>query len=749
MASKYDWDFIRPLDQTASIQAMTQGNQQVQTGLQGISDAISGYATDIKQRNTDEILNALYQAQTTADLPDAMNAANALRQKYGRSVDQGMLRREIDARGTTLNQRDVQALQLQNAQAQQAALPAVRDMAIARMRAAGATPDEIAAVGAMQGIDPSALAANAVSDAQYRQKYNRGVVEFEKTFNAGRADAKWQQNHLTTEANRAQANNDRNYNLQAIGTASTIAGNLEQPGGSYWVEGPDGLVEVSTSGVSKGQAFGAALGLVGGEGGSSYNVASKFGNGTLNRSQAGIRGFRNNNPGNLNYAGQRGAKRENGNGRFASFNTPEEGLAAMGRQLDLHFKGTSTIAKSRYGGKSMDTIEKIISAWAPPEDGNNTEKYIADVSKSLGIGKNQKLDLNDTKLKASLMHSIIQSENGSVPYTQAQLYAGAGGKAGSSSAQASSAIGLPTSGVASKTMSGNINEYRNAITKLNNDYTKAQAAAQSTGGLANSGKNIDTWLASKGEFSLSGGSTNPVFTDAADIAAMARANPAFMKLDGKSQNAILEGTYGFVNSAGTMQRVKNSEITKFIKNETDTAVRNGANQHKAALEAQFETSYQKIANSFTDAGQQPPSREAVRNILNPQNKQTQQKSTQPPAQTADQIKKQQEADKAKREAAEAAKRKADGQGYIDRINNLDRERKEKDAREKAAKDKAKADEAARAKAKREEQERIRKATNIAQGNMSRGGIALRPGSTMSNIQSMTPQQINEFLKNRR
>ena len=169
MASKYDWDFIRPLDQTASIQAMTQGNQQVQTGLQGISDAISGYATDIKQRNTDEILNALYQSQTTAELPDAMNAVNDLRQKYGRSVDQGMLRREIDARGTTLNQRDVQALQLQNAQAQQAALPAVRDMAIARMRAAGATPDEIAAVGAMQGLDPSALAGNAVSDAQYRQ----------------------------------------------------------------------------------------------------------------------------------------------------------------------------------------------------------------------------------------------------------------------------------------------------------------------------------------------------------------------------------------------------------------------------------------------------------------------------------------------------------------------------------------------------------------------------------------------------
>ena len=85
--SKYDWDFIRPLDQTANIAALSQGNQQINAGLQGVGEAVTGYADAIKQRNTDSILNALSQAQTSAQLPDAMNAVQALQQQYGRGYD--------------------------------------------------------------------------------------------------------------------------------------------------------------------------------------------------------------------------------------------------------------------------------------------------------------------------------------------------------------------------------------------------------------------------------------------------------------------------------------------------------------------------------------------------------------------------------------------------------------------------------------------------------------------------------------
>ena len=58
--AKYDWEFIKPLDQSAAIANMAYGNKQITDGLQGMVGAVTGLADTYKQRNTDEILNALY-----------------------------------------------------------------------------------------------------------------------------------------------------------------------------------------------------------------------------------------------------------------------------------------------------------------------------------------------------------------------------------------------------------------------------------------------------------------------------------------------------------------------------------------------------------------------------------------------------------------------------------------------------------------------------------------------------------------
>ena len=42
--SNYDWQFIRPLDQTPNIAAMNPGNQQIQQGLAAIGNSAVGYA---------------------------------------------------------------------------------------------------------------------------------------------------------------------------------------------------------------------------------------------------------------------------------------------------------------------------------------------------------------------------------------------------------------------------------------------------------------------------------------------------------------------------------------------------------------------------------------------------------------------------------------------------------------------------------------------------------------------------------
>lgn len=132
------------------------------------------------------------------------------------------------------------------------------------------------------------------------------------------------------------------------------------------------------------------------------------------------KGIRNNNPGNLEFHGQAGATSD---GRFARFATSGEGLFAMVAQL------------TRYNERGLNTIEKVITQWAPPrrKDGkleNNTAAYIDDVSKRMGLGPNQKLNLKDADVLSKLMGSIIGHENGGKPYDDIQLLSAAQARVG-------------------------------------------------------------------------------------------------------------------------------------------------------------------------------------------------------------------------------------------------------------------------------------------------------------------------------
>lgn len=82
---------------------------------------------------------------------------------------------------------------------------------------------------------------------------------------------------------------------------------------------------------------------------------------------------RNNNPGDLDFAGQLGAV---ANGRFAQFDSIGRGTAACLRQI---------VADIQRG----DTLRTLIYTWAPPSDGNATAAYLVDtirrVQKASGL----------------------------------------------------------------------------------------------------------------------------------------------------------------------------------------------------------------------------------------------------------------------------------------------------------------------------------------------------------------------------
>src|SRR5665213_1508454 len=72
-----------------------------------------------------------------------------------------------------------------------------------------------------------------------------------------------------------------------------------------------------------------------------------------------------NNPGDLRYAGQKGAVPPVKPNDIATFSTPALGTAALFRQLWLQ-------------AASGQTVRQIVAQWAPPFE-NNTGVYLADV----------------------------------------------------------------------------------------------------------------------------------------------------------------------------------------------------------------------------------------------------------------------------------------------------------------------------------------------------------------------------------
>lgn len=116
------------------------------------------------------------------------------------------------------------------------------------------------------------------------------------------------------------------------------------------------------------------------------------------------RGIRNNNPLNIENgqftASQPGYAGPESQGRFATFDTPQAGMAAASNLLDS------------YGNKGINTVNGIVSRWAPSSDGNNTQAYSGFVSKQLGVDPNQPLDMTNPQVRTSVASAMSRFENG-------------------------------------------------------------------------------------------------------------------------------------------------------------------------------------------------------------------------------------------------------------------------------------------------------------------------------------------------
>lgn len=118
------------------------------------------------------------------------------------------------------------------------------------------------------------------------------------------------------------------------------------------------------------------------------------------------RGLRNKNPGNIRE-GAGGGIQWNGeaaidrDAEFEEFESFEMGIRAMGRIL------------ASYRRQGFETVEQVISRWAPPVE-NDTTSYINSVVNQSGVLAGDKVTKEN---EARVIAAIIHHENGINPFS--------------------------------------------------------------------------------------------------------------------------------------------------------------------------------------------------------------------------------------------------------------------------------------------------------------------------------------------
>lgn len=132
-------------------------------------------------------------------------------------------------------------------------------------------------------------------------------------------------------------------------------------------------------------------------------------------------GLRNNNPGNLEPGGWQGELGVGDGGRFARYDTMENGIRGLAKNLIAYQRHTDG-----NGGK-IDTVREAISRWAPGNE-NNTAAYVAFVCSVLECKPDDAFDFTDPDFLFWMVTAIGEEENGHDAFlqnvTDAQIEAG-------------------------------------------------------------------------------------------------------------------------------------------------------------------------------------------------------------------------------------------------------------------------------------------------------------------------------------
>lgn len=126
------------------------------------------------------------------------------------------------------------------------------------------------------------------------------------------------------------------------------------------------------------------------------------------------RGMRNNNPGNIRKGSTSWQGKiplaANTDGAFEQFAAYVYGIRAMVKNLQSYQRD-----------RGLNTIQQIVSTWAPAADNNDTAAYVASVYMATGIPPTSPIDTTDRATMRELVKAMTRVENGRDAVTDEQF----------------------------------------------------------------------------------------------------------------------------------------------------------------------------------------------------------------------------------------------------------------------------------------------------------------------------------------
>lgn len=124
-------------------------------------------------------------------------------------------------------------------------------------------------------------------------------------------------------------------------------------------------------------------------------------------------GIRNNNPLNIRYnPANKWIGQGEPNGGFCTFDTPVDGIRAA-----------AVLIQNHYDKRGAASIRALVSIWAPAQE-NDVGSYVESVCQRSGLTADEALDFHNYEHMRPVIEAMIWHENGSQPYTAAQIDAG-------------------------------------------------------------------------------------------------------------------------------------------------------------------------------------------------------------------------------------------------------------------------------------------------------------------------------------